>query len=218
MTGSIGLPVPFGDGTVVIGVDVGGSKKGFHAVSMVGGHYHSKFRSPSAAEIAFWCRQQSARAIGIDAPCHWSDTGRARCCERQLMKEGIWCFSTPSRGKAVAHPTGHYDWMLAGADLFEELSPFYQLFDGRPCLITEPVVFETFPQAVACALAGSVVSAKQKRSVRSRLLNLAGIQVDQLSSIDYIDAALCALAAQRLVERRVRAYGELKTGFIVVPV
>lgn len=84
------------DDTVVIGIDVGSLTRGFHAVALKEGRYFGKLRSSDARVLASWCKASSAEIIRIDAPCRWSVTGRARRAERELMAEGVWCFSTPS--------------------------------------------------------------------------------------------------------------------------
>lgn len=57
-----------------------------------------------------------AKDIGIDAPYRWSANGRARPAERQLISEGIWCFSSPTRQMAIDHPRNHFGWMLNSED------------------------------------------------------------------------------------------------------
>jgi hypothetical protein len=106
--------------------------------------------------------------------------------------------------------------MRNGAELYSHIEPRYQLFDGSNAASGQ-VCFETFPHAGACAIAGKIVSAKQKRIVRSELLLNEGIDTTRLTNIDMIDAALCALAAYHLLAGDVRTYGEAKEGFIVVP-
>ena len=68
--------------TIVVGIDVGGPRKGFHAVALRDGVYLDKFASPDPLALAAWCIQVGARAVAIDAPCRWSRTGRARPAER----------------------------------------------------------------------------------------------------------------------------------------
>jgi predicted nuclease with RNAse H fold len=75
--------------SIVAGVDVGGARKGFHAVALRDGVYLDKFAARDAVAVADWCRTVGARVIGVDAPCRWSLTGRARPAERALMAEGI---------------------------------------------------------------------------------------------------------------------------------
>ena len=79
------------------------------------------------------------------------------------------------------------------------------------------VSFETFPHAVASALAGEVVSARRKSTIRCALLKERNIEKRELKNIDYVDAALCALTAQCLLDAKINKYGGLQEGFIVVP-
>ena len=73
-------------------------------------------------EIVSWsCNEMQAKVIGIDAPCRWSADDRARPAKRQLISEGIWCFSSPTRQMAINHPRNHFGWMLNNESLFYEL-------------------------------------------------------------------------------------------------
>jgi predicted nuclease with RNAse H fold len=200
--------------TVVVGIDVGGPRKGFHAVAIRDGVYHDQFVSPDPPTLATWCIQVGARAVAVDAPCRWSRTGRARPAERALAAEGIHAFATPSL--AAAEGCDFYRWMLNGAALYRVIEAHFRLFDGGNAA-TGPICCETFPQAVACALAGKVVPARGKGAVRRDLLREVGIDTAPLANIDLVDAALCALAAQALLNGRYRTYGDATEGFIVVP-
>jgi predicted nuclease with RNAse H fold len=202
---------------IVAGIDVGGPKKGFHAVALRDGCYHVQFSSRNASDIADWCRETGAYAVGVDAPCRWSPIGRARPAERELMADGIWCFSTPTQETAAAHPKNHFGWMLNGAELFCLLEEYYPLFEGTVVPIGNRVCFETFPQAIACALAGTLVSAKQKATIRRKLLVKAGVDMQPLTNIDSVDAALCAVTAHHLLTGTIKTYGDAETGLIVVP-
>lgn len=203
--------------TVVIGIDVGSLTRGFHAVALKGGRYFGKLRSLNAGALASWCKASGAEIIGIDAPCRWSATGRARRAERELMAEGVWCFSTPSFDIADNHPTDYFGWMRHGAMLYTNLiSSGYSLFCGTRAS-GHTVCFETFPHAIACALQGEIVSAKRKRPVRRRLLRENAVDTEALTNIDWIDAALCALAAHHLLMGSAKTYGGVEEGFIVVP-
>jgi predicted nuclease with RNAse H fold len=197
----------------VVGVDVGGMKKGFHAVA-IRGQKLLKLATHDPAAIVERCRTLNAAIVGIDAPCSWSQTGQARPCERELASEGIHAFATPSQSIGESHK--FYRWMHNGAGLYRLLTLNYKLFDGTHSL-SSPVCFETFPQAVACALAGTIVSAKHKSKVRRRLLREAGLSVDSLTNIDMVDAALCALAAHHLMAGTIKTYGDAEEGLIVVP-
>ena len=154
----------------VVGIDVGGVRKGFHAVALRDGVYAGQLATGDVQELAHWCRSVvGASVIAIDAPCRWSSDGRARPCERELMRQGIFCF-------------------------------------------------ESFPHAITWHLRNGEAKARQKRPQRTALLAQAGITTAPLTSIDLIDAALCALAAHRVASGAAcLAYGEPDTGLIVVP-
>ena len=199
---------------VVVGVDVGGSKKGFHAVAMQASKVLDKLVTCDTAAVVDWCRSVNASIVGIDAPCKWSRTGRRRPCECELAGLGISAFSTPSLAIGQVHP--FYGWMLNVAELFRQLAPHYLLYEGRTPA-RDHVCFETFPHAIACALAGQILSAKNKRIDRIRLLDESGIPICSLKNIDEVDAALCALTTYHFLAGTFKAYGDETEGHIVVP-
>ncbi|HSB43587.1 MAG TPA: DUF429 domain-containing protein [Nitrospira sp.] len=200
--------------SVVVGVDVGGVKKGFHAVALRDGQFFGKLNTLDAVAVIQWCRSLRASAVGIDAPCCWSLSGHARPCESALAMEGIHAFATPSRAVGGRHP--FYGWMRKGDALYRRIAHHYPLFDGT-LPTSRPVSFETFPHAVGCALAGTILSGKRKRIDRLKLLRETGLSTESLTNIDQIDAALCAVTARYLLAGNVNMYGNLKEGFIVVP-
>jgi predicted nuclease with RNAse H fold len=210
-------------GPTVVGIDVGGARKGFHAVALHAGAYAGQLATAEVQELAHWCRAViGAQLIAIDAPCRWSSDGRARPCERELNAAGIRCFASPSRAAARSHPTNYYGWMLQGEALYRELETSHPLLAALPPTGLPPsaaaACFETFPHAITWQLRGGQASAALKRSQRTQLLRRADIDPAPLSSIDHIDAALCALAAHHLASGRpCRAYGEAASGLIVVP-
>jgi len=206
----------------VIGIDVGGSRKGFHAVALTDGVYAAQLGTSEVRELAHWCRSViSAQLIAIDAPCRWSSDGRARPCERELNAAGIRCFASPSRTAALSHPSNYYGWMRQGEALYRELEASHPLLSGLPAPglpASGAACFETFPHAIAWHLRGGNADARQKRLQRRALLEQAGIDTAALTSIDLIDAALCALAAHHLARGLLcRAYGEPASGLILVP-
>ncbi len=209
----------FRSSQVVVGVDVGGPKKGFHAVALEAGRYLDRCDTTDTDDMVAWCANtMGATVIAVDAPCRWSVNGEGRPAERQLMRSGIWCFSTPTSGTAhTPHPTGYYDWMLRGEALYEALRPTHPLIEqwsakrSRYC-------FETFPHAIAWHLRGGNADAKRKRKQRGELLEQAGIDITELTNIDLIDAALCALTAHRTATgQECVSYGEPNSGLIIVP-
>ena len=204
---------------IVAGIDVGGARKGFHAVALRDGTFYDSFSSVEVADIVQWCcNTVHARVIGIDTPCRWSTDGRARPVERELMGVGIWCFSSPTRQMAVNHPRNHYGWMLNGEALFYELEKTHPLCCALPMSPGQRQCFETFPHAITCALSAGLVSAKKKRTIRRALLNQAGIDTVKLTNIDLVDAAMCALTAHNVASGKpCKSYGEPTTGLIIVP-
>ncbi len=199
--------------TRVIGIDVGGPAKGFHAIVLQGTDAVARLRTADPAALAAWCVAQHASVVAVDAPCRWRGPGLARAPERELAAEGISCYYAPTEQRAREH--AFYQWMLPGAALYTALLPHFPVYCGD--VAEGPVAIETFPQAVACALAGRRVSAKEKRRVRRDLVARAGVSTTGLGSIDDIDATLCALAAASFARRDFRAYGDGVDGFIIVP-
>jgi len=199
----------------VIGIDVGGSAKGFHAVLLAGSELLERRHDRDPVALAAWCATRHATVVAVDAPCRWRPPppAPARAAERALAAEGISCYFTPTEARARSHP--FYSWMLPGAALFDALRPHYALYDGDATL--RPLCIETFPHAVACALAGAPVSAKDKKPLRANLLRLAGMSIDGTETMDELDALLCALAASAFAQGRFRAFGAPADGFIVVP-
>ena len=204
--------------SIVVGIDVGGIKKGFHAVALKNGVYFDQKKTGDAGALAAWCAQGiGARVIAVDAPCRWSADGRARPAERALMQKGIYCFSSTTRAKALVHRTNNFGWMLRGEELYQALAATHPLCSGWPCT-SERYCFETFPHAVTWHLRGGNASAKRKKIERTELLRAAGVYFPAPAGIDIVDAALCALTAQLIATgAQSLCFGEAQTGYIVVP-
>jgi len=113
-------------------------------------------------------------------------------------------------------PKNQFGWMLAGESIYSSLSKDYELMKGD--FVDGPrIMFETFPHAVVCSLFGRVVSAKSKLRDRRTLLLRHGIADKAIANIDFVDAAICALTAHYVARGKWRAYGDDKSGRIVVP-
>ena len=202
----------------VVGVDVGGRRKGFHAVAMDGTGFLARRQTSCVEQLAGWCREEiGARLVAVDAPCRCSAGDCARPAERELLAQGIRCFLTPTRRAAVAHPKDYYEWMLRGADLFRRLEPTHPLCRGTPSE-DAACCFETFPHAITWHLRGGHAEAAKKRAQRLALLRRHGGFDASLVNMDWIDAALCAVvAAMAAAARPLKLYGEERTGYIIVP-
>lgn len=202
---------------IVVGIDVGGVKKGFHAVALRGGDFFLKKTDPDPVAIFDWCIEQKATVVAVDAPFAWSRKGSSRKAERdlRLFGEKIHCFATPTREKAKANTKGFYAWVFNGEKLYIKLQKHYSLFNGVHG--EGPVCIETFPHAAACALAGKVVSAKHKAEIRRKVLKDRGYDISGLTNIDFVDAAICAIAADEFRKNNYRPFGNAEEGFIIVP-
>jgi predicted nuclease with RNAse H fold len=203
---------------VVVGIDVGGPSKGFHAVALQDGRYRAQLATSDIDTLVQWCvSEMDAAVIAIDAPCGWSVDGRGRPAERELMKQRIWCFSTPTRATAMSHPRQYYSWMLRGMALYDALSPTHPVRDPRASG-GERYCFETFPHAITWHSRGGDANARRKREQRRALLDQVGIDRQALTNIDTVDAALCAYVAHLAVMGAgLLTFGELGSGLIVVP-
>jgi len=201
-------------GLVMAGIDVGGIKKGFHAVVLRNGTFE-KTSSTEPADVVNWCLDREAHTVAVDAPCGWSLSSSSRLAERELARKKIYAFATPTRARALSHKKGFYGWVFNGERLYHQLAPYYPLFDGG--LREGRICFETLPHAIVCALAGKVVPANPKNSRRRKILRERGFDDDSLPNIDFIDAALCAVAAEEFCADRTMAFGNCDEGVIVVP-
>ena len=197
----------------VVGVDVGGPVKGFHAVALRGTRFLGRVQSTAPAEIRDWCLDHGAVVVGVDAPCRFRKGNVGRAAERDLAAQRLHAFATPSR--EAAERNRFYGWMLNGAALYAALEPAFPLYQGER--VSAATCFETFPQAVACALAGRVLAARNKCVDRRRLLEHTGLDTRDLPNIDFVDAALCAVAASHVYAGTFSSYGERASGFIFVP-
>lgn len=197
----------------VIGIDVGGARKGFHAVVMREGQICGRKTDWDPMAIMEWCLEQEASVVGVDAPCMWSVAGKHRKAERLLNQEGMHCFYTPTRERAKENP--FYSWMLNGEKLFKALGKHFSLYTGKRQ--AKRVCFETFPHAIVCALSGRIVPAHPKTRVRREVLSTLGLDITLLTNIDLVDAALCAVTAEAFRRNQITCYGEPKEGYVVVP-
>ncbi len=198
-----------------IGIDIGGIKKGFHAVVNRDGHYYAHFHSTNPDKIVAWVLSHQPSVIAIDAPSMFSQNDRSRKAERDLVNNGMRCFYTPTR--ALAAQSHFYDWVFNGQLIYQKL--------GLPIFMGDqtdaPCIIETFPHAIQIALwarNGQSCPEGSKLSVRRNTLAVqANYETSQLSSTDFIDAALCAVSADYFSNNQFTAYGCMQDGFIVLP-
>jgi predicted nuclease with RNAse H fold len=198
---------------IVVGIDVGGIKKGFHAVALKDGKFCEPKSSRNPLELLQFCCERGATVVSIDSPCRWRAGELARAAERAMAAQRISCYSTPSKSKSEHR---FYGWIHNGRRLYDEFeNGGFRLYDGQTPL-TAPTLCETFPHAIERSYKADA-TAKNKKTFRRQLLSERGIDVSSLENIDLVDAALCALAAHHLATGRFRSYGNPLEGLIVVP-
>lgn len=203
---------------MVVGIDVGGPRKGFHAVALADGDYADRLQTCRIPEMLRWIRRTvGARVVAIDAPCRWRSGKKCRDAEREMLQEGIRCYLTPRRSDAWQNTTGFYQWMFRGMALFRGLARTHPLCRGGE-EAGGACAFETFPHAITWSLRGGDADAADKRRQRLAILRENAISTRGLTTMDWIDAALCALSADRFASgRRMHFYGNRSSGHILVP-
>ena len=67
---------------ITIGIDVGGIKKGFHAVANRDGLYFAQLHSINPDEIAAWVLSHNPIAVAIDAPSMFSLNSSSRISQQ----------------------------------------------------------------------------------------------------------------------------------------
>jgi predicted nuclease with RNAse H fold len=200
--------------STVVGIDVGGERKGFHAVALQKRKFFDKITDPDSNTVVKWCHSHLAKVVAVDAPCRWSNSGSSRLAERELAREGIHCFFTPTRD--TAQNRGFYEWVFNGERLFDTLeSHDYPLFQGGGQ--GGPACIETFPHAVVWIMSSRSASDKRKGASRRELLRGAAYDVGILSNVDFVDAALCAVVADAFCTGKYALLGDRREGFIILP-
>lgn len=203
---------------IVAGVDVGGARKGFHAVLLEEQTVIDQLNTPDPEALARWCLR--AERIAIDAPCGWALPGeRSRLCERQLAAQGVRCFATPTREVALASRSNFYGWVLRAEALYQALQRYRVPIARDAQALQGRCSFESFPHGITVALSPQIeVKAAFKLEQRSALLERFGVSLSGLNSIDWIDAAVCALAGQHISQgAAAEIYGEPEGGLLVLP-
>ena len=189
----------------VIGIDVGGKRKGFHAVLLSSQSIQAVFEHTDPVQLVAWSLSHQPAVVAIDAPCGWSTSSGSRQSERSLAHQGkrIPCFCTPTRARAAQ--SRFYDWVFNGEQL-------YQAFQRQS--IT-PI--ETYPYGVSeIILQRSPLPAK-KQARRQEALAKMGLLNPCLTSIDFRDAALAALTADAFKKDKTHAFGNDLEGKIHLP-
>ena len=200
---------------LALGIDVGVGK-GLDLVAVdeqrIPVHVLSKV---NLEQVADSIRELEPDVIAIDAPPAWAREGRSRLTERILAERNIRTFATPTRTRGKGNP--FYDWMEVGFRVFRAAArvgfPRYTAGDPRGTAI------EVFPHASATVLRGFLrPQGVAKKAWREGILVAQGVRTEQLTSMDLIDAGLCALSGLLVLQGKRFAPGDPKEGVIVLPV
>lgn len=156
---------------------------------------------------------------------------RMRMCDALLFRRGLPLYPVPAAGQPQS---SWEEWIYVGFELFRALAPLglyrppreddaYQAPVG-PAALRHGRVFETYPDAVFCALAGHRPSPKRTPwGLRQRIDVLRGRGVVDADgglwhrTLDELDACAAAYAAHALAAGTGLWVGDPREGVIVLP-
>ena len=165
--------------------------------------------------------------VAVDAPSGTPGRG----CERALRERGLPIFSVPGG----APPPAWQAWLRAATAVFEGFAPLGRYLPEDPevagsgAVGTHPLrhgrVFETYPDAIFCALLGHRPSPRRTPwglQQRIAALKLKGI-VDEDGglwhrTVDELDACAAAYAAYAFTAGLGTWFGDPAEGVVVLPV
>ena len=184
------------------GVDVGGRRKGFHAVVVDGRRrlVAGPTRLATPADVVAWLARHAVAVVAVDSPCRLAPDGlKSRPDERRFAREVLSLRYTPDRAGLEARPA-YYEWIAHGLEL-------------HTALIAAGVeVIECFP--TACWTIWSGPRGRTSRARWStRALAARGVRgVPERTGQDERDAIAAGLTAVEYHRGRARRIGD-----IVVP-
>jgi predicted nuclease with RNAse H fold len=180
------------------GVDVGGSRKGFH-VALLDEDLRIALGRAATVERCVHA-VQGAAVIGIDAPAAWADPGEgSRACERAFAAAGVCGIRpTPDAAAAAVRTDRYYEWIERGLELWAALR-----VEGMRAV-------ECFPTASWTRWVGS--RGRTGRGAWSAAgLAALGLKGDRPGNQDERDAVAAALTAWQCDRRpaSVERFGDL---------
>jgi predicted nuclease with RNAse H fold len=199
----------------VLGVDVGGDRKGLDLVVMNEGRSILMTQARATlADVRAAVRDLRPQIVAIDSPPSWNAGARSRRTERQLAELGISTFPTPS---AAGGDKPFFAWMQAGMAVFALAAEHGYPLDttgrrGRRSI-------EVFPYGSAVVLSGGLKPhGMRTKDWRERILRAHGVATDALRTQDQVDAALAALTGVLVHGGHATFLGDDSEGVIVLPV
>jgi L-amino acid N-acyltransferase YncA/predicted nuclease with RNAse H fold len=185
----------------VVGIDVGGRRKGFHACALHGEEVVAgPERLPDVASAVAWVVALDPTTVALDSPKTCAPPGEAsRADERALARAVCGIRWTPERSRLAGNP--YYEWVEHGLELYAALAA---------AGIDRGALVEVFPTAAWTIWVGPRGRRPRSEWSADALagLGLAGLPSRRLSQDDR-DAIAAALVVRLHSEGRARAFGEI---------
>jgi predicted nuclease with RNAse H fold len=201
--------------TTALGIDVGGTRKGYDLVLLDDTRTVQETQRHVALDalrghIDAW----RPDVVCIDSPPAWA-TGASRQTEAYVLSLGLSLYRTPWTEEAKTK--AFYAWMLSGFQAFAAArNAGYAMYDGGASV--QGRTLEVFPHAIASVLHGARrPPGLRKHLWRREALSAAGVDETSLKGNDQADAALCALTGLYALEGRFCWAGDPAEGVIVLP-
>ncbi|MEX3930061.1 DUF429 domain-containing protein [Paraburkholderia sp. BR10936] len=93
----------------------------------------------------------------------------SRQAKRELARQHIHFFATPSRERAKSSPSRFYDWMLCGEQLYRAFATVYPLLTSQE-YTGHGMNIETFPHVITCSVFGNENVCAERQLVERRKL------------------------------------------------
>jgi predicted nuclease with RNAse H fold len=181
------------------GVDVGGSRKGFHVAVLDRRLRVSLTRAPTVGRCVEAVR--GAFVVAVDAPSAWAAPGEGlRGCERSFAGAGVCGIRpTPDEATAAARTDRYYEWVEQGLALWAALED-----EGAPTV-------ECFPTASWTRWVGPRGRTSRAAWSRAGLVHLGVDGAEAAGNQDERDAVAAALTAWQCDRRpaSVERFGDL---------
>lgn len=187
----------------VVGIDVGGERKGFHGCALRGGEIvDGPERLSDVPAAVAWVRPHRPSIVALDSPKTCAPAGKSsREDERELNAAVCGIRWTPERPRLADNP--YYEWVEHGLKLYDELAK------GG---IARERLIEVFPTAAWTRLSGPREKRSRAKWSTAALaeLGLTGLPSRRLNQDDR-DAVVAAFVARLHAEGegRTQAFGEI---------
>src|SRR5262245_47277562 len=107
--------------TVWLGVDVGGSRKGFHLALIDSQRLLNKARAATAEDVVALARAWKPVLLAVDSPRNPATSGKARAEEAEFARARI-CHIRYTPTREVIGSNRYYEWIERGFALYEAIT------------------------------------------------------------------------------------------------